>query len=149
MLVLLLSFCVIFPSSNAAGLVKVCDYHCFITPNFIFLVGDITLIHTSDGCCGQMQRVLCNAIDSFLVDVLVENKLVMGFTSATIDRVVEGEGITTRVINATTATGNRKNFLVEITFTALSNSVTLTCDTAISMVTRNITTTSKFSCHEV
>ena len=105
---------------------------------------NVTIEHKSDGCCGQEQIVLCKATETTNIEVFVGDELLVSYTYQQRGRVIDEDGVSVRVTNATKAAGFLVNFDIEIVFRTLSEEVSITCDVNIFSVTKNITTNSKF-----
>ena len=88
---------------------------------------DVVLLRETDGCCGEMQTVLCNATDTFQVDVSVDNEFLVSFSYSTRERIGVRNGLTARVKEVTEVSLTLNNFLIEITYPAVCRSVLITC----------------------
>ena len=99
--------------------------------------------HTTDGCCGQQQRVVCSVTRIEQVNVAIDGKTVIMYTYASRGTVINKNGFTTQVLSINAVSSLFYDFVIEISFKAVLNNVSITCLTAEDSVTQNITVNSK------
>ena len=83
----------------------------------------------TDGCCGQQQRVVCNATETNRISVKVENHTSLyEFQLIDIDKAYMEDGFIINLIEVTKLPFLYQ-FIVEVVFIA-TESVTVTCNSA-------------------
>ena len=112
----------------------------------LFISNFVVIDKRRQGCCGQEQIVLCNATAASSIDITVddldpvqltlinenESSLVDGFLISLLDVIPDPDFMVL------------SQFFVEVKFTAIANSVTITCETSTDIATLDVITNSKF-----